>query len=255
MLGLHDGNTGMAAGCTATDTGTSGLAVMTDQSTGQDDAERGGEGPLDRAAFAERVDALMDRLYGTALRLTRNPDDAEDIVAEAVGTAWKRRADLRDVERFEGWLFRILNNTFVSWLRRRRSREDLEVSSEPEDGDADSGGDFSLFARLHQPFLLWWGTPEHEFLNRLLREDIQRALDQLPDEFRIAVVLVEVQGHTYREVAEMLDVPVGTVRSRLSRGRSLLQQALWERARDAGLKTVVDSPDRNSDGSVDNGQT
>ena len=225
---------------------------MTDQSTEQDDAGPDGVGVLDRAVFAERVDALMDRLYGTALRLTRNRDDAEDIVAEAIGAAWKRRADLRDMERFEGWLFRILNNTFVSWLRRRRSREDLEISSTPEEDDAEGGGDFSLFARLHQPFLLWWGTPEDEFLNGLLREDIQHALDQLPDDFRIAVVLVEVQGHTYREVADMLDIPVGTVRSRLSRGRGLLQQSLWERARDAGLRTVVDCPDGKPDRNSEN---
>ena len=226
---------------------------MTDRSAGNEGTQSGGERPLDREAFAARVDALMDRLYGTALRLTRNRDDAEDIVAEAIGTAWKRRADLRAAEHFEGWLFRILNNTFVSWLRRRRSREDLEVSAETD--DADSGDAFSLFARLHQPFLLWWGTPEDEFLNRLLREDIQRALDQLADDFRIAVVLVEVQGHTYREVAEMLDIPVGTVRSRLSRARSLLQRALWEQARDAGLATVVDCPDGNPDRNPDNDES
>jgi len=225
---------------------------MTERSTEKEDTQSRGEGPLDRETFSARVDALMDRLYGTALRLTRNRDDAEDIVAEAIGTAWKRRADLREAERFEGWLFRILNNTFISWLRRRRSREDLEISSETDNDDADSGGEFSLFARLHQPFLLWWGTPEDEFLNRLLREDIQHALDQLPDDFRIAVVLVEVQGHTYREVADMLDIPVGTVRSRLSRARSLLQRALWEEAQDAGIRNVVDCPDGNPDRNPDN---
>jgi RNA polymerase sigma factor (sigma-70 family) len=225
---------------------------MTERSAGKEGAQSGGEGPLDREAFAARVDDLMDRLYGTALRLTRNRDDAEDIVAEAIGTAWKRRADLRDAERFEGWLFRILNNTFVSWLRRRRSREDREISSDTDDDNADSGGEFSLFARLHQPFLLWWGTPEDEFLNRLLREDIQNALDQLPDDFRIAVILVEAQGHTYREVADMLDIPVGTVRSRLSRARSLLQCALWEQAQEAGIRNVVDCPDGNPDRNPDN---
>ena len=88
-----------------------------------------------------------------------------------------------------------------------------------------------------------------------MREDIQRALDQLADDFRIAVVLVEVQGHTYREVAEMLDIPVGTVRSRLSRARSLLQRALWEQARDAGLGTVVDCPDGNPDRNPDNDES
>jgi RNA polymerase sigma-70 factor (ECF subfamily) len=76
--------------------------------------------------------------------------------------------------------------------------------------------------------LLWWSSPEQEFLNDLLREDLEEALDRLPDEFRIVVVLVMVQGHSYAEVAEMLCVPVGTVLSRISRSRSLLQRALWE---------------------------
>lgn len=192
---------------------------------------------MDRKFFACRVEAVMDRLYGTALRLTRKREDAEDVVAEAVCTAWQRRAELRDADCFEGWLFRILNNTFVSWLRRRRCRQDREVNTQFGDADTDTDSEFSLFARLHQPFLLWWGTPEDEFVNQLLREDIQQALDKLPEDFRIAVVLVEVQGHTYREVAELLDVPVGTVRSRLSRGRALLQHALWKRAQDAGITT------------------
>ncbi len=95
--------------------------------------------------------------------------------------------------------------------------------------------DFSLFQQLHQPFLLWWATPEEDFLNGLLREDIQRALDSLPDSFRVVVVLVDIQGYTYEQAATQLDVALGTVRSRLNRGRGLLQKALWRQARDAGL--------------------
>lgn len=202
----------------------------------------------DRAFFEREVERLIDRLYGTALRLTRNPDDAEDVVAETVGHAWRRLDELRDRQQFEGWLFRILNNTFVSLWRRRRCRQDLETgldSANPESPDADR---FSLFEQLHQPFLLWWGTPEDHVLNGLLREDIQRALDDLPDRFRVVVVLVEVQGHTYRETSDMLDLPLGTVRSRLSRGRSLLQASLWERAREAGLVHGVRANGRHADG-------
>ena len=95
--------------------------------------------------------------------------------------------------------------------------------------------DFSLFRQLHQPFLLWWATPEEDFLNGLLREDIQRALDSLPDPFRVVVVLVDIQGCTYEQTASQLGVAIGTVRSRLNRGRGLLQKALWRHARDAGL--------------------
>ena len=187
---------------------------------------------LRRRRFDEEVTRLLDRLYGTALRLTRHPDDAEDVVAETIGKAWERLDDLQDWQCLEGWLFRILNNTFVSWWRRRRSRQGLEteLNTTGEGGDEQEAEDFSLFRKLHQPFLLWWSTPEQEFVDRLLREDLEKALDALPDAFRIVVVLVEVQGYTYAEVASLLDIPLGTVRSRVNRGRALLQKALWEYA-------------------------
>ncbi len=184
----------------------------------------------DRAWFADRVDALLPELYGRALRLCRHRANAEDLVAEAVAKAWEALASLEDREAFRAWVFRILNNAFVSSCRTARSR----AEHEPLDTTAQ---DFSLFERLHQPILLWWGTPETDFLNRLLRIDLERAIDGLPDVFREVVVLVDVQGLAYREVAELLDVPVGTVRSRLSRGRSLLQEALWEHGQAAGLTT------------------
>lgn len=195
---------------------------------------------MDRDTFEREVDRLMDRLYGTALRLARDPDDAEVVVAEAVQRAWANRGQLTDAARLEGWLFRILNNTFVSAWRRRRCRQDRETALDEGDGEARDDAGFSLYARLHQPFLLWWGTPEERFLNDLLAEDIQAAIDALPDAFRLVVVLVEVRGHTYEEVAGLLDLPVGTVRSRLSRGRALLQKALWAQAREAGLVKAGD---------------
>ncbi|MEX0731761.1 MAG: sigma-70 family RNA polymerase sigma factor [Aquisalimonadaceae bacterium] len=191
-----------------------------------------------RRYFEDEVSRLMDRLYGTALRLTRDPDDAEDIVAETVGQAWSQLDKLRDPQHFEGWLFRILNNTFVSAWRRRKARNEVALDSDVDTSpseEADETENFSLFRQLHQPFLLWWGTPENQFLNALLQEDIQTALDALPDAFRVAIVLVEVQGYTYDEVSQLLDIPLGTVRSRLSRGRALLQRALWEQGREAGL--------------------
>jgi len=184
----------------------------------------------------------MDRLYGTALRLTGNPDDAEDVVAEAISKAWSSLDDLRDIQSMDGWLFRILNNTFVSFWRRRRTRDEVEREA-VETSDAEG---FSLFQQLHQPFLLWWGTPEQQFLNDVLQEDLQKALDSLPDGFRVVIVLVEVQGYTYDEVSGMLEIPVGTVRSRLSRGRALLQKALWKQASEAGLVQGRRRPDSDT---------
>ena len=181
-----------------------------------------------RGRFEESLERVLDRLYGTALRLTRNPDDAEDVVAEAVERAWEKLLELRDWAHFEGWMFRILNNTFVTQWRRRRSRQDREASWDELPGDAEDAASFSLFRKLHQPFLLWWGTAEQQFVDGLDQEDLARAVDALPDAYRLVVVLVELQGYTYEEAAALLAVPVGTVRSRLNRGHGLLQKALWE---------------------------
>lgn len=209
------------------------------------DDQKSGHAGESRRFFEREVERLMDRLYGTALRLTRSPDDAEDVVAEAVGRAWARLDELRDPEQFEGWLFRILHNTFISAWRRRRCRQDREVELDLGDTESESG-EFSLFGQLHQPFLLWWGTPEDHIVDSLLREDIERAIDALPDTFRVIIVLVEIEGYTYREVAASLDLPLGTVRSRLSRARSALQRMLWERAKEAGI--VHDRPDSTPGG-------
>ncbi len=207
----------------------------------QEQAER-------KQRFEDEVMRLMDRLYGTALRLTRNTDDAEDVVAETVSKAWSHLDDLDDLDCLPGWLFRILNNVFVGEWRKRQTRQRLWEDAK-QAGDLDSPEDFSLFQKLHQPFLLWWGTPEDAFVNDLLHEDIQRALDSLPDEYRVAIVLIEVQGYTYNEAANLLDVPVGTIRSRLSRARSLLQRALWTQACAAGLRSETgDSGHENGAG-------
>jgi RNA polymerase sigma-70 factor, ECF subfamily len=183
----------------------------------------------DSAWFEHAVLEVLPELLGTARRLAKHREDAEDLVAEAITRAWLHRGTLRERDRFAGWMVRILTNLFLS---RRRSE-----ASRPQETGLDEETEFSLFDRLHQPFLLWWGTPEQDFLNRLLREDLIRAIEALPDRFRIVVVLADVQGFSYGEIAGSLEVPIGTVRSRLARGRALLQKALWDHACDAGLRT------------------
>jgi RNA polymerase sigma-70 factor (ECF subfamily) len=183
----------------------------------------------DRTWFEQATLEALPELLGLARRLTRNREDAEDLAAEAITRAWLHRDTLRDCERFSGWIVRILTNLFLS---QRRSE-----ATHPHES-LDLEGDFSLFERLHQPFLLWWGTPEQEFLDRLLREDLMRAIEALPEPFRIVVVLADIQGYPYGEIAESLGIPVGTVRSRLARGRALLQKALWEHACDSGLRSA-----------------
>jgi RNA polymerase sigma-70 factor (ECF subfamily) len=184
----------------------------------------------DREWFEREVISALPDLYGTGLRLAKNGADAEDLVAEAIAKAWTRFASLRDRSCFRGWLFRILSNTFISECRARALGPALESLEGHQDDEQ-----FSLFERLHQPFLLWWGNAEQEFLDRLLREDLEKAVDALPEVYRVAVVMADVQGLSYQEIADAIGLPIGTVRSRLSRGRSLLQKALWEHAVDAGL--------------------
>ena len=190
---------------------------------------------ISKDAFETHVLAILGPLHGVARRLTKNEADAEDLVAESVTRAWQARASLADTRAFRAWMFRILTNTFISERRKRlaRPREEqlVDESSEGEEG-------FSLFERLHQPFLLWFANPEQEFLDKLLREDLERALAALPEHYRVVVVLADVEGLKYGDIAEALDLPIGTVRSRLARARSALQRTLWSVARDHGLHTA-----------------
>ena len=203
--------------------------------------------PLDNHAFFEAaVSRLMDRLYGAAMRFTRNASDAEDLMAEALEKAWNALDSLDDRSRFDGWLMRILSNTYISQWRRKKVRDEIF----DDDALTDDLDDRStLYARLHQPFLLWWGTPEQTFVNNLLVEDIAAALDGISDAYREVVVMVELLGFTYEETADSLEIPVGTVRSRLNRGRRMLQDALWHNARDAGLveKDAMQEESRNGE--------
>ncbi len=196
-----------------------------------------------RGFLEQELCGLLDRLYGAALRLTRNQADAEDLVADAVTKALASLDTLKDKEHFRPWMFRILMNTFISDCRKRAVRPQVLEEDTTEDGS-----EFWLFEKLHQPFLLWWGTPEQEFLNKILREDLERAVDALPEVFRLVVVLIELEGFSYEEAARMLRTPVGTIRSRLARGRSLLQKALWQHATDAGLKPADAGSPMSQDG-------
>ena len=197
--------------------------------------------PDERRWFEREVVSVLPDLYGTALRLTMNPTDAEDLVADAVAKAWTRLGTLHDHSSFRGWIFRILTNAFISERRARAVRPTLEPLSDEAEVAA-----FSIFERLHQPFLLWWGTPEQTFLDKVLREDLERAIDALPDVYRVAVIMADLQGVSYEGIGEALGIPLGTVRSRLARGRSLLQKRLWEHAVDAGLVAPHDGRQEES---------
>lgn len=193
----------------------------------------------DKAFFSARVSKNLDALYGVAFRLTGKPADAEDLVAESVAKAWAAFDSLEDRSRIRPWLFRILRNCYISEYRKRSVRPSEAVYDELADGAVDSDV-CSMLMNESDEFLSWWSSPEREFFNSLLGEQITAAMADLPESFRVTILLVNVEGLTYDEAAEALGVPKGTVRSRMKRGRTLLQKALWKQAIDAGL-TATDN--------------
>lgn len=189
----------------------------------------------DRIYFTSSIEENLDALYGVAIRLTGRKADAEDLVAEAVARAWSALHTLEDRTCFRPWAFRILRNCFISDFRRKAARPVETPYDEVDTGDGDVS---SFLMEETDDFLRWWANPEREFFNNVLAEEIMAAIDELPESFRVTILLVNVEGLTYDEAAEALGVPQGTVRSRMKRGRTLLQKALWMHARDAGLTTI-----------------
>jgi RNA polymerase sigma-70 factor (ECF subfamily) len=186
--------------------------------------------------FSLGIEENMDALYGTALRLASTGADAEDLVAECVSKAWSAIETLQDRKRFRPWVFRILHNCFISRYRRQVVRP--SESAFDEDDDA---GLAALLNDQSDEFLVWWANPERQFFNDMLGSAIMAAINALPDAFRMTIILVNIEGLTYDEAAEALGVPPGTIRSRMKRGRTMLQKALWEQARDAGLEAANDN--------------
>lgn len=183
-----------------------------------------------RKEFQERALPLLDELYGAAMRMTKNPQAAEDLVSEAFAKAWKSLDQFQPGTNIRAWLYRILTNAYINNYRKKH-REPEKVSVDAYD----KTDDFHLYNRLASNAGGASPDPVKTVIDRLTDLDFRRALDALPEEYRTAVVLYDLQGLSYEEAAQSLDVPLGTVRSRLSRGRKMLQKALWKHAQDAGL--------------------
>jgi RNA polymerase sigma-70 factor, ECF subfamily len=185
------------------------------------------------ADFESLLAPVVDRAYGTALRLTGNRDDAQDLVQEAALLAFRGFHTFRPGTHFRAWFFRILVNCFYASRRRKRPEQSLDEMEE----DAPL---LHLFVQSHAAGMHGPGRdPAREVMDRIAGEDVARALDSLPDEFRVACTLYFMEDLSYQEIADVVDVPVGTVRSRLHRGRKLLQKRLWQTALDAGLAAAV----------------
>ncbi len=176
--------------------------------------------------FDRDVLPLLPSLYGAALRMTRNPADAEDLLQDTTLRAYRGFASFQEGTNLKAWLYRILTNSFINTYRKRQ-REPKTVEG-PDDVD-----EWFLFDRLGS--LSVERSAEDDVLDRIPDADVKAALESIPENFRIAVLLADVEGFSYKEIAEITDVPIGTVMSRLHRGRKALEKALYGVARERGL--------------------
>jgi RNA polymerase sigma-70 factor (ECF subfamily) len=186
----------------------------------------------DRATFADQTMGLMPSLYAAALRMTRNPADAEDLVQETYLRAYRGFEGFEEGTNLKAWLYRILTNTYINSYRARKRR--------PDETELDEVEDLYLYRRIGGLEAAMAGrSAEDELLERFTDAEVKEALESLPENFRMAVLLADVEGFAYKEIAEILDIPIGTVMSRLHRGRKALQKRLYEFAVERNLTAPV----------------
>ncbi len=182
----------------------------------------------DQADFEADAMQFAPQLYTAAMRMARNPADAEDLVQETFLKAYRAYHSFEAGTNLKAWLYRILTNTYINKYRRAARR--------PSEVDLGEVEDMYLYRRVSSSQALDASqSAEDLFLDGLVEADIKQAVERLPEHFRLPVLLADLEGFSYKQIAEILEVPIGTVMSRLHRGRKALEKALWEYARVRGL--------------------
>lgn len=204
--------------------------IETTGDAGQSQSARPELNAEQKARFESEALQYVDQLYAAALRLARNPQDAEDLVQEAYMKAFAAFYQYKPGTNLKAWLYRILTNTYINAYRKRQR--------EPYQANTDRVEDWQLAqAGAHDSRGL--PSAESEALARLPDSDIKEALQAIPEDFRMAVYYSDVEGFSYKEISEIMDTPIGTVMSRLHRGRKLLRDKLTGYAAERGIKTSV----------------
>jgi RNA polymerase sigma-70 factor (ECF subfamily) len=195
----------------------------------------------DRRTFAEQAMPFAPQLYSAGLRMTHNPADAEDLVQETLLRGFRSFESFTEGTNLRAWLFRILTNAYINRYRAKQRR--------PQETDLAEVEDLYLYRRLGNLDAVFSNrSAEDQLLEMFTDDEVKQALEDLPENFRLPVLLADVEGFPYKEIAEILDIPIGTVMSRLHRGRKQMHRALYEYAMQRGILNDPEPAGDASDG-------